>query len=110
MKKSNPKSLENLKRGNRFVKGQSGNPAGRPKKLPDLDKLLIEILSEEKDGRTALAAMLLAMRAKAIKGDTTAFEKLIERAYGKAPVVSVNVNGTSDKQVFIIAGQEITFE
>jgi hypothetical protein len=67
-----------------FKKGQSGNPAGRPPKLPHLDKLLDEVLGEEKDGVTAAKAILAALRAKAAKGDVRAAEILLDRAYGKA--------------------------
>lgn len=96
----NPKSLQNLNKKGRFVKGQSGNPKGRPKKLPDLNKLLIEILADEKDGRSALEAMLMAMRNKAIKGDTKAFETLIDRAYGK---LTLKIDGKIDTQpVFVV--------
>ncbi len=91
----NPKSLKNLNKG-RWVKGESGNPDGRPKKLPDLDKLLIEVLGEEKDGKSALLVMLMALRSKATKGDVNAFQTLIERAYGKLTlqIESKNVNQT----------------
>jgi len=67
-----------------FKKGQSGNPNGRPKKLPELDKLLADVLGEEKDGITAGEAILKALRAKASKGDVRAAEVLLDRAYGKA--------------------------
>lgn len=67
-----------------FKKGQSGNPNGRPKKLPELDKLLADVLGEEKDGLTAAEAILKALRMKAAKGDIRAAEVLLERAYGKA--------------------------
>ncbi len=67
-----------------FKKGQSGNPNGRPKKLPELDKLLADVLGEEKDGITAGEAILKALRAKATKGDVRAAEVLLDRAYGKA--------------------------
>lgn len=67
-----------------FKKGQSGNPKGRPKKLPELDKLLADVLGEEKDGITAGEAILKALRAKAAKGDVRAAEVLLDRAYGKA--------------------------
>jgi len=68
-----------------FKKGQSGNPKGRPKKLPQLDVLMAEVLGEEnKDGLTAAEAILKALRAKAAKGDVRAAEVLLDRAYGKA--------------------------
>lgn len=76
----NPKR-ENLKP---FKKGQSGNPNGRPKKLPKLDELLADVLGEEKDGVSAGEAILKALRAKATKGDVRAAELLLDRAYGKA--------------------------
>ena len=67
-----------------FVKGQSGNPNGRPRKLPKLDELLAEVLGEEKDGITAAKAILSVLRAKATKGDVRAAELLLDRAYGKS--------------------------
>ena len=67
-----------------FKKGESGNPNGRPKKLPELDKLLADVLGEEKDGVTAAEAILKALRAKATKGDIRAAEVLLDRGYGKA--------------------------
>lgn len=66
-----------------FKPGKSGNPNGRPKKLPELDKLLADILGEEKEGKTAAQAILQALRAKAAKGDVRAAQVLLERAYGK---------------------------
>ena len=68
----------------KFPKGKSGNPNGRPKKLPELDKLLADVLGEEKDGITAAEAILKALRLKAAKGDVRAIEVLLDRAYGKA--------------------------
>lgn len=67
-----------------FKKGQSGNPNGAPKKIPQLDKLLAEVLGEEKDGVDAAKAILMALRSKATKGDVRAAEILLDRAYGKA--------------------------
>lgn len=71
---------ENLKP---FPKGKSGNPNGRPKKIPELDKLLADVLGDEKDGITAAQAILMALRKKAASGDVRAAEVLLERAYGK---------------------------
>ena len=68
----------------KFKKGQSGNPKGRPRKLPQLDTLLDSVLGEEKDGITAAEAILKALRLKAAKGDVRAAEVLLDRAYGKA--------------------------
>lgn len=77
----------------KFKKGQTGNPNGRPRKLPELDKLLADVLGEEKDGITAGEAILKALRAKATKGDVRAAEVLLDRAYGKAKqTMDANVN------------------
>jgi hypothetical protein len=70
---------------NQFKKGESGNPNGRPRKLPELDKLLADVLGEEKDGVSAAEAILKALRLKASKGDVRAIELMLDRAYGKAP-------------------------
>jgi hypothetical protein len=64
--------------------GKSPNPNGRPRKLPELDKLLADVLGEEKDGITAAEAILKALRLKAAKGDVRAIEVMLDRAYGKA--------------------------
>ncbi len=37
---------ENLEKG-KWKKGQSGNPAGRPKKLPELRELLANVLGDD---------------------------------------------------------------
>lgn len=67
----------------RFKKGQSGNPKGRPKKMPELEQLLIKVLAEEKDGMSAMEAILRRMRASAAAGNMKAAEILLERGYGK---------------------------
>jgi hypothetical protein len=66
-----------------FKKGVTGNPKGRPK-LPDLSAAIAKVLSEEKDGLTALDAILAALRAKAAKGDVRAAQELLDRGFGKA--------------------------
>jgi len=71
--------------GKPFVKNDPRiNKKGRPKKLPELDVLLADILGEEKDGKTAAEAILKAIRLKAAKGDIRAAEMIFDRAYGKA--------------------------
>ena len=80
-----------------FKPGQSGNPNGRPKKLPELDKLLADVLGEEKDGLTAAEAILKALRMKAAKGDIRAAEVLLDRAYGKAKQVTEEIGNSTIK-------------
>jgi hypothetical protein len=77
---------ESIRRGGntQFKKGVSGNPNGKPKKIPQLDILLADVLGEEKDGIEAAKAILMALRSKAVKGDVRAAEVLLDRAYGKA--------------------------
>jgi hypothetical protein len=70
--------------GKKMKKGETLNPNGRPRKLPELDKLLADVMGEEKDGLSAAEAILKALRAKATKGDIRAAEVLLDRAYGKA--------------------------
>jgi hypothetical protein len=77
----------------RWKKGESGNPNGRPKKLPELRELLANVLGDEKDGKTAAEAILMALRAKAAKGDVRAAELLLDRAYGK-PKQDVDLSGS----------------
>jgi len=68
----------------RFKKGQSGNPKGRPKKLPALDTMLVDVLGEVgQNGDAAIIAILKVLRAKAAKGDIRAIELLLDRYYGK---------------------------
>lgn len=84
--------LENLKP---FKKGKDErrNLSGRPLKIPDLDKLLADVLGEEKDGKTAAQDILMALRAKASRGDVRAAEVLLERAYGKVKQ-NLQLNGS----------------
>ena len=89
-----------------FKKGQSGNPNGRPKKLPHLEELLADILGEDKEGITAAEAILRALRAKATKGDIRAAEVLLERAYGKAKQ-GIELSGTNEGPIQIIINDKL---
>lgn len=75
------KSLANLKPAK---KGEVRNPHGAPRRIPSIDKLLAEVLGEETNGTTAAQSILMALMAKAAKGDVRAAEALLDRAYGKA--------------------------
>ncbi len=83
------------KNGGRLKSGGTKSP-GRPPKLPELDKLLANVLGEEKDGITAAEVILMALRAKATKGDIRAAEVLLDRGYGKAKQsIDLNADVTS---------------
>ena len=77
-----------------FKKGQSGNPKGRPKKLPELDKLLAEVLGSESNGTTAAEEILQKLCTLAKKGNLRAAEILLDRGYGK-PKQAVDLTGNS---------------
>ncbi len=83
------------------LKTGGDNGGGRPRKLPALDKLMADVLGEEKDGITAGEAILKALRAKATKGDVRAAEVLLDRAYGK-PKQTQETNITSSDPLVIV--------
>lgn len=66
-----------------FKKGQSGNPNGRPRKLPALDKLMADILGSEDDENSQAGRIIAKLAKKAESGDVNAAKLLLERAYGK---------------------------
>jgi len=83
---------ENLKKARGFdVNPQNINRKGPPRKLPQLDVLLAEVLGEEKEGITAAQVILMALRKKATAGDVRAAEVLLNRAFG-AVKQSVDLN------------------
>ena len=92
-----------MREGRNGGKLKSGNTknVGRKRELPDLHKLLADVLGEEKDGITAGEAILKALRAKATKGDVRAAEVLLDRAYGK-PKQTQETNITSSDPLVIV--------
>lgn len=75
---------EGNKLGKKFSSENQPEKNGRPKKLPEIEVLIANVLGEEKDGTTAAEAILMALRAKAAKGDIRAAELLLNRGYGMA--------------------------
>lgn len=76
------KRLDNLKP---FKKGNDPrrNLKGQPKKIPNLDKLLADLLGDEDDDKSEAKSVLRALLVQAKKGNVRAIEVLLERAYGK---------------------------
>ncbi len=87
----------------KFKKGETGNPNGRPRKLPSIDKLLVEVLGDEYDENSQAKAILKALVTKAKKGDTRAAEILLDRGFGK-PKQSLDLNLPQIVKSFRIVG------
>jgi len=86
-KRPSEKSLANLKKGKRFVKGKSGNPKGRPAEIPELKELLSKVLTETKGDMSAAEAVVRSLLHKATSTthsqSVRAAEVLLERGWGK---------------------------
>lgn len=86
------KRLANLKP---FKKGDDPrrNLKGQPKKLPNLDTLLADLLGDEDDDKSEAMAVLRSLLVQAKKGNVRAIEVMLERAYGKPKqTVDQNIN------------------
>jgi hypothetical protein len=72
-----------------FKKGDSRiNRNGRPKTVPGLDKLLIEVLGAEVGKKSKVQLVLEKLVKLAINGNVRAAELILNRAYGK-PVETI---------------------
>ena len=87
-----------------FQPGESGNPAGKPKGVPNtktrLQRLLLltqdmtNPVTGEKEGFTVAEQMDLAQIIAARKGDTRAYNAIIDRLEGRASQsVDMTTNG-----------------
>ena len=97
----NPKSLQNLKP---IQKGEVRNKTGRPKKLPKLDELLIEVLGNTEEGKTQAQKVLEALLKKANQGDVKAASLLLDRGYGKVKEhidITTNEESLNDNKIQI---------
>lgn len=66
----------------KFAKGQSGNPAGRPKGSKNKSTLFVELLEDD------LPGLISVLRGKALDGDMNAMRLLLERLVPKQGVLS----------------------
>jgi alanine-alpha-ketoisovalerate/valine-pyruvate aminotransferase len=64
------------------LKTGGNNGGGRPKRIPELNVLLAQVMGEEKDGMTAAEAILKSLRQQATKGNMRAAELLLKYTYG----------------------------
>ena len=81
------------KLGNRFKKGETGNPSGRPK-LTKLTEALREQLTEEMPSapeRTVAEAIARALIREAVSGNVQAAREIADRTEGK-PKQSIDVD------------------
>jgi hypothetical protein len=84
-----------------FKKGDVGNPNGRPKKLPEIDALLAEVLGGDpsdpetfSEAKEVLKAMLKAAKAGNVQAQTA----ILDRAYGK-PKQAVEHSGPQGGEI-----------
>lgn len=81
--------------GNRFEKGESGNPNGRPKgaqtssvrlrRLLEIEQKKPNPVTKKEEKFTTLELMDAAVIAKALKGDILAYREILDRFEGKVP-------------------------
>ena len=69
----------------KFVRGQSGNPAGRPVGSKNKCTQFRELLEDD------LPALVSVLRDKALEGDMHAMRLLLERLVPKVQVVDMNL-------------------
>jgi len=94
-----------------FKKGESGNPAGRPKGVPNSKTRLLRLLelvqtktnpiTGDKEEFTVAEQLDMVMINKAIKGDIRAYQEVMDRLEGK-PKQSTEVE--------VSGGMNITWE
>jgi len=119
----NPKNVENHK----WQKGESGNPAGRPRKYVSTLKEQGYKLSEINDSIQAMMSMTIeelkavwnnpdatvlektvanAMRKSLEKGSLYSIETLLTRVYGK-PKEQMDINTDNKVEIVFVEGKSI---
>lgn len=93
----------------KFKPGQTGNPKGRPKKLPEIDILLADVLgSEDENGELSEAKEILKSLVKqAKKGNVNAATAILNRAYGMPLQRTENTNKNINTESQILTAEQI---
>ena len=81
-----------FQKGNNLSVGK-GRPPGTKHMLPDLQTAIARVLAEEKDGYTALDAIVMKLRQMAVNGDIRAAQLLFDRGYG---LITQSINQTHE--------------
>ena len=76
----------------KFVKGQSGNPGGRPKESNDLKELA------RKHTEEALDRLVFWMRSENASVSVSASQGILDRGYGK-PVQATELSGKDGQPI-----------
>ena len=107
--KNTDKTLKGVITGKGWVKGQSGNPKGRPPKELALNDHIREIANKPlgRSKKTMLEAVISTVYDEALNGNMTAVNFLADRILGK-PAQTLGVKDISDEpiKVFDIDGME----
>ena len=89
-----------------FQKGQSGNPAGRPKETDEtklLRKTAKQIIAEYKEALAeALPFIQPVLIAKALEGDMTAIKELHDRSMDKAKQATEISGEITERRTLVI--------
>lgn len=97
--------------GHGFDKNPSRiNKKGRPRKLPELDALILELLGERKVGESKIREVLSSLIEQAIGGNIRAADIILTRAYGKPKEtveLTTNGGGLEDKNRLIMSAGSI---
>jgi hypothetical protein len=105
--KNNDKKLQGGITGKGWVKGQSGNPKGRPPKEFALNDHIREIANQPmgKTKKTMLESVVNTVYQEALSGNMTAVNFLADRILGK-PSQSIGIKDISEEpiKVFDIDG------
>ena len=105
-KKNNKNSGDIRDKQNRFVKGLSGNPTGRPKETEETKakrKALRSIIKEYKQNLAeALPAIQPVLITKALEGDIQAIKEIHDRTMDKARQNIGLDGGDEDKPIPIL--------